>query len=403
MGGVLTGLRVVDMGHFVAVPSAGAVLADWGAEVLKVEPLSGESQRGIDAVAKALKMPGTAVNWRFEVHNRNKRSLAVDLVKPLGRALVYKLVERSDVFMSNYEPTSLKRLKVDYPVLKRINPRLVYAMLTGYGTRGPAKEERGFDFTAAWARSGIQYLLAESDGPPPQQRGGMMDRTVGMHMVAGILAALLHREKTGRGQKLEFCLYHSAVWTLAADLQVTLGGQAVLKQDRTKAVNPLVNTYRTKDGRWLQLAMLQSDLQWPGFCRAIESPELETDPRFASMEARAQNCEDLIRILDQIFAMLSLRKWEERLREHKCIYARIQTPDEVINDPQAIANNFFAEIEHPVTGRTKLVTTPVRFLRNPASVKIAAPEVGQHTEEVLVELGYTWDDIARLKDERVIL
>jgi len=144
-------------------------------------------------------------------------------------------------------------------------------------------------------------------------------------------------------------------------------------------------------------------MEWPVGCHVIERLDLENDPRFGSMEARAQNCEDLIRILDQIFAMVSLREWEERLREHKCIYARIQTPDEVINDPQAIANNFFAEIEHPVTGRTRLVTTPVRFPRNPASVKTAAPEVGQNTEEVLLGLGYTWDDIAQLKDKRVIL
>ena len=296
MAGILEGVRIIDMGHFVAVPSAGAVLADWGADVIKVEPLTGEPQRAMVTLATLLAKEGGGVGWRFEVHNRNKKSLAVDLTKDSGREILYRLVKRSDVFMSNYEIASLRRLKMDYATLSSLNPSLVYAVLTGYGTQGPMRNERGFDFTAAWARSGIQHLLSQPGGPPPQQRGGMLDRTVGMHMVAGILAALLHREKTGKGQEVEFSLYHSGVWTLAADLQVALGGQPVRIEDRTKLTNPLRNTYRCQDGRWLQLAMLQVDLHWSGFCRAIERPDLENDPRFSTLEAKALNSEELIKI-----------------------------------------------------------------------------------------------------------
>lgn len=401
MAGILEGIRIIDMGHFVAVPSAGAVLADWGAEVLKVEPLSGEPQRGVMSVL--LKRFGSEVNWRFEVHNRNKKSLALDLKKASGRNILHRLVQRSDVFMSNYELGALKRLKLDYTTLSRLNPRLVYAFLTGYGTAGPDKDQRGFDFAAAWARTGMQYLLGESGGPPPQQRGGVMDRTVGVQMVAGILAALLHREKTGKGQELELSLYHSGVWTLAADLQVALGGLPLSIHDRTRAPNPLVNTYRTKDARWLQLAMLQADLSWHDFCQAVERPELENDPRFSDIETRAEHCEELIRILDEIFATKTVEEWENKLRENNSIFGRVQTPDEVLTDPQALANNFFAEIEHPVVGQTRLVTTPVKFHQNPASVRTVSPEVGQHTEEVLLELGYSWDDISRFKSQGVIL
>jgi len=401
MTGILEGLKVIDMGHFIAVPSAGAIFADWGADVLKIEPLDGEAFRGFKNLL--LKQTGSEMNWRFEVHNRNKRSMALDLNKESGRDILYKLVERSDVFMSNYELSVINKFNLDYASLKRVNPRIIYAFVSGYGTVGPDKDERGFDFAAAWARSGIQHLMGEPGGVPPQQRGGMMDRTVGAHMVAGILAALLHREKTGEGQELDFSLYHSGVWTLAADIQVALAGMPLTQNDRTKALNPLWNIYRARDGRWIQLAMLQADLSWPDFCLAIEREDLENDPRFHNMEARGEHCEELIRILDDIFISRDMAEWEARLREYNCIYGRIASPEEVINDPQAEVNGFFTEIQHPEAGEVRYVNTPVKFHQNPAAVKSASPEAGQHTEEVLLELGYSWDEIVKLKEQGAII
>jgi len=396
MVGILDGLRVIDMGHFVAVPSAGAVLADWGAEVLKIEPPTGEKQRGIMALSD------TAVNWRFEVHNRNKRSIALDLKKEEGRDILYKLVSRADIFMSNYQLSALTRLKMDYDTVSKVNSRLIYAYLTGYGTAGPDKDMRGFDIAAGWAHSGIQHLLGESGGVPPMQRGGVIDRTAGFQIVAGILAALYHREKTGKGQELSLSLYHCGIWTLAADLQVVLGGLPSGVHNRLITINPLSNTYQTGDGRWIQLAMLQSDLSWHDFCLAIQKPELENNPKFVDMKARAVNCEELIRILDEVFVTRTIEEWEKILRANNCIYSRVQTPEEVINDPQALVNNFFEEIDHPVAGKAKYVTTPVKFRQNPVSAITPAPETGQHTEEVLLELGYDWDDISKFKDNKII-
>lgn len=400
MAGILEGLKVIDMGHVVAIPAAGATLADWGAEVIKVEPLTGEMYRGL-VRSQAVDTP--PVNWRIQLLNRNKRGLALDLKQKSGRDILYQLVQKADVFMSNYELSSLKKLKMDYATLSKINPRLIYGVLTGYGSVGPDKDERGFDYAAAWARSGIMHLMAEPEGIPIPQRGGMMDRVVASHAVAGILAALLHREKTGKGQELEFSLYHTGVWTLAEDIQAALAGFPLGRHDRTRAGNPLWNSYRAGDDRWFWLAMLQSDPSWPDFCRAIERPELENDPRFNSRETRSENCEELIRILDEVLASRNRQEWEKRFRENNCIYGRVETPVEVITDPQAVANGFFAEIHHPAVGEMKLVATPVKFRQNPASVRTPAPEVGQHTEEILLDLGYSWDDIARLKEQGVIL
>jgi len=406
MAGVLEGIRVIDMGHVVAVPAAGAILADWGAEVIKVEPLTGEIYRGLrgsQRVPRVIELSGGQLNWAIEVLNRNKRGLAIDLKKDSGRNILYQLIKGMDIFISNYESGALKGLKLDYATLSQLNPRLVYAVLTGYGTVGPDKDERGYDYAAAWARAGAQYLIGEPGSPPPPQRPGFMDRVAGAHVVAGVLAALLHRERTGQGQELEFSLYHSGVWTLAEDIQAALVGAPLPKHERAKAASPLWNAYRSQDNRWFQLVMLQSDLHWPDFCRAIERPELENDPRFNSADARGENGEELVRILDEIFASRDAAEWERRFRQNKCIYGRVLAPIEVTTDEQALANNFFAEIDHPVARKLKVVTTPVKFCQNPASVKAPAPEIGRHTEEILLEMGYSWDDIARLKEEGVIL
>ncbi len=406
MMGLLEGIKVIDMGHVVAIPAAGATLADWGAEVIKVEPLSGEMARGIGigpGGGRVVEYAGGEVNWVVQMLNRNKRGLALDLKKPSGKEVLGQLVAVSDVFMSNYESSALRRLGLDYTSLSKINPRLVYAVLSGYGTVGPDKDQRGFDFSAAWAHSGIQYLIGEPGSPPPPQRAGMMDRVVGAHAVGGILAALIGRQRSGRGQELELSLYHTGVWTLASDIQSALIGQPMPKHDRTQARNPIWNTYRTADDRWLWLSMLQSDNQWPDFCRAIGRPELETDPRFEGMEARMTNSAELVSLLDAVFGSATIEEWETRLRANDCIFSCIQTPLEVTTDPQALANGFFTDIDHPVGGEMKLVNTPINFHQDPATIRAPAPEVGQHTEEILLELGYDWDGIAALKEDGAIL
>ena len=407
MAGVLEGIRVIDMGHVVAVPAACATLADWGAEVIKIEPLTGELARGLGPSyrmvdGKVVPMDESEVHWVFQYLNRNKKGLALNLITDAGRDVLYKLIEKTDIFLTNYEANTLTKLKADYETLIRFNPSLIYGILTGYGTVGPDKDERGFDYSAGWARSGAMHMIGEPGSIPPPQRGGMMDMVTGGHMVGGVMASLLHRHKTGNGQKLEFSLYHASVWTMAHDIQSALAGEPNPKHDRTKPRNPLFNSYRTKDDKWFWLAMLQPDPSWPDFCQAIERPELEEEPRFNSLPARWENSEELVRIIDDILITKTRDEWERIFRDNNVIYGRVASLEDVITDPQAIANDFYVDLHHPDTDM-KVLNSPVKFCQNPASVRAPAPEVGQHSEEILLDLGYSWDDITQLKDQQVIL
>jgi crotonobetainyl-CoA:carnitine CoA-transferase CaiB-like acyl-CoA transferase len=401
MPGILEGIKVISMGQIVAIPAASSVMADWGAEVIKLEPLTGEMHRG-QRTNQGVDTAGP-VNWIMQVLNRNTRGLAVDVKQEAGREIVHKLVRNADIFMSNYERNSVKRLGLDYATLSELNPRLIYGFVSGYGPVGPDKDERGYDFTAGWARSGMMYMIGEPGTPPAPQRAGMIDSAAGAHLVGGICAALLQREKTGKGQAIEVSLYHTAAWSLSLDIEMAAGGRIPMKHDRTKATNPIWNSYRTKDDRWFWLAMLQPDPAWPGFCRAIGKPELQNDLRFDSIDTRRQNAVQLIRIIEEVLASKTMAEWENLFREHNCIYGRVQSPLEVTTDPQAIAAGFFADVDYSGVGKIKILTSPVLFGGQVAPIQTPAPELGQHTEEILLELGYDWDDISGLKERKVIL
>ncbi|MEK7354720.1 MAG: CoA transferase, partial [Chloroflexota bacterium] len=395
MAGVLDGLKVLSMELMEAVPAASVWLADWGADVLKIEPLTGDQFRGTRRIGGAsvyIDIDGAEVNPRFELLNRGKKSIALDLKQQEGRDIVYKLVKTADIFMTNNEAKALANLKMEYETLSKINPKLIYAFLNAYGTAGPDKDGPGYDRVSAWARAGFQYLIGEPGSTPPTQRSGMMDKTVAPHVLAGVLAALWHREKTGEGQKLEASLFHSAVWTLSGDIQIALVANPLPKDDRSRVANPLWSSYRCQDDRWLCLGMLRPDPYWVPLCKALERPDLERDPRFDSMEARRQNNLELISVLDEIFASQDVEYWEKRCRQYNLIYARVQNAVEVTEDPQALANNLFVDLNHPA-GHVPMIASPIKFIQNPAEIRGPSPEIGQHTEEILLELGYSWEDI----------
>ena len=401
MAGPLDGIRVIELGIWVAVPSAAAVLADWGARVVKIEPPDGDPLRGLAATGLVPYQPD--VNPAFQLDNRGKRSIVLDLRQAAGRNAAYALLADADVFLSNLRSRKLAALGMEWKALSALNPRLVHATLTGYGPTGTERDRAAFDYAAFWARGGIMASLGEPEGPPPTQRPGMGDHMTGLGMAGAIGAALYARERTGRGQAIEMSLFQSGMWMLSSDIQAALTtGYCHMPGGRRAAPNPLFNFYRTRDDRWLHLIMLQPDRHWAAFCSAVERPELVADERFANAIVRFQHCRELIAILDPVFAARSLDEWATILDRAECFWGRVQSVAEVVEDAQAAAIGAFASIELPDGRPLRIVQSPVRFEATPAAVQGPAPELGQHTEEVLLEAGYDWDEIGRLKEAGVL-
>jgi crotonobetainyl-CoA:carnitine CoA-transferase CaiB-like acyl-CoA transferase len=397
MRGPLDGVRVLELGIWVAVPSAAAVLADWGARVVKIEPPEGDPLRGLAATGLVPYQPD--VNPAFHLDNRGKRGIVLDLRRPGGRDVAHALIRQSDVFVSNLRRQKLAALGMDYETLREVNPRLVYAGLTGYGVDGPDRDRAAFDYAAFWARAGVMASLGEPEGPPPTQRPGMGDHMTGLGMAGAIAAALLARERTGVGQEIGMSLFQSGMWMLASDIQAAITtGYCHTPGGRRAAPNPLFNFYRTKDDRWLHLIMLQPDRHWTAFCAAIGRADLADDERFANALVRFSHSRELIAILDPLFAARTLAEWGAVLDESGCFWGSVQSVADVVSDPQAEAIGAFAETSLPDGRPLRIVKSPVAFGATPAAVSGPAPELGQHTEEVLLEAGYTWDDIARLKE-----
>jgi len=403
MGLALEGIKVVETAMVYAGPMASRLLADWGADVIKIEhPVRGDIARSESAKRGGKAIPSD-INYRLETFNRNKRGITLDLSQDGGREIIYKLLEKADVFLSNYRPRELKKFKLEYDTLSQLNPRLIYANVTGYGSRGPDRDLPGYEFTSYFPRSGMLHLLQVPGTHPVQPPLGLGDNVAGLALACGIMTALFIRETTGVGQEVDVSLFHTGVYALSLDVAGSLvTGQDRQQVDRKDIANVLVNPYQTKDGRWLFLGVSQPDLYWSRFCRAIEREDLEHDPRFASFEPRIENHIALFHILEEVFLGKTLEEWKIHLNEAGLPWAPVQNLPEVTADLQARANDFFVSYDHPTYGRIEVVANPIKLSKAPSTARMPAPELGQHTEEVLLENGYTWEDIARFKEQGVI-
>jgi crotonobetainyl-CoA:carnitine CoA-transferase CaiB-like acyl-CoA transferase len=400
MPGPLEGIRVVELGVWVAGPSAGAVLADWGADVVKIEPPDGDPFRGLYLTAAGVELPA---NPPFELDNRGKRSVVLNLATAEGRGVAHALIERADVFISNMRPAALARLELDWPRLAARNPRLVYGLVTGYGERGPEADRPAYDVGAFWARAGIAAALTAPGGDPPLQRGAMGDHTAGMTLAGGVSAALLARERSGRGQLVATSLLRVGVYVLGWDHNAALRlGLEATPMTRTWTPNPVISVYRAKDERWFWLLGLQGQRPWPDLVRAIERPEWLEDARFATMRARRENVTELVALLDELFATRTVAEWGEAFDRAGMWWAPVQTVTEVTADPQAEAAGCWVDVPVAEGGTARMVATPVDFSDTAWRPAGASPECGQHTEEVLLELGYDWEGIGGLKERGVI-
>ena len=401
---VLDGIRVLEVASWTFVPAAGAVLADWGADVIKVEhPETGDPQRALMTMGI---IPGgeNAVNYMIEQPNRGKRSIGIDISTDGGRELIYRLAASSDVFLTSFLTPVRKKLGIDIDDIRTVNPSIVYARGTGQGPKGPDADRGGLDGASYWARGGIaDALTPKSLGHPIGPRPAFGDLPGGMTIAGGIAAGLLHRERTGEGVVVDISLLGCAMWTLSPDIVASelYGGDPIPKFDRAVSPNPLVGYYRTKDDRFLSIMMLQADRFWPDVCERIGKPELITDPRFADMGARFQNSAECVRILDETFASRTLAEWREAFADAPGVWAAVQQANELPSDPQVEANGYMPVVDRGDT-TYQLVANPVQFDQEPPMLT-PAPEHGQHTEELLLELGLTWDEILAHKETGAIL
>ncbi len=408
MTGVLDGIRVLDITQWAMGPVAGGVLADWGATVLKVEhPEMGDPMRGLVSTG-LVGDADTDVNFMWEIPNRGKKGLGIDLAMPEGQQLVHELAATCDVFLTSFLTDARKRLRIDVDDIRAVNPRIVYARATGQGTKGLEAETGGFDGTVYWGRAGMAIASSPPSVPLPlpMPSPGFGDLMSGLVLAAGIASALFHRERTGEAPIVDVSLLGVAMWQMNPSITAAgLFGAPAPKQfapdiRRGPVGNPVVNIYRTKDGRFVQLVFLQSDRHWPELCAALGRDDLVTDSRFATADARATNSVECQEELDREFATRTFEELRPILDATTGIWSPIQEASALVDDPQAIANGYLRPIE-ATGGPLQLVANPIVFDETQPDLE-RAPTLGEHTDETLQQLGYDWDALIDLKARGVI-
>ena len=399
---ILRGIRLIEVADWGFVPSAATVLGDWGADIIKIEhPVRGDPMRGL--ITSGLVPGARGVNFFIEHLSRNKRSVGVDLNQPSGREILYRLVRTADIFLTNFLPDARQRLAITYDDLRPLNPRLIYAKGHGQGQRGPDANRGGYDGCSFWARGGVADRLTRPGQPLVQQRPAFGDFTGGMFLAGGIAGALYHRERTCEGLEVDVSLLGNAVWIMSPDIVAAMTYGIELPQSGVGGTpNPLVTTYWSSDRKGIVLMMLQNERFWPIFARSVGREDLLADPRFDMPEKRQREAAALIAELTALFATKTRDEWAALLNASECIWAPLQSPAEIPNDPQVVENGYIMNFEHPSLGPFRVAASPVQFANQPPEVRRAAAELGADTEHVLLELGYSWEEIATHKESGAI-
>lgn len=384
---MLEGLKVVEYATYVAAPGAGAVMADWGADVVKVEPPGGDPIRMFFA---SVGIEGVAVNPVFEFDNRGKRGIVLDTTQEAGREALLKLIDSADVFLTNVRPGGLKRAGLDHDALLKRNPRLIYATLTGYGLDGPDADRPGMDSAAFWARSGLAALFRPKGGEPVALRTALGDHVASLAIVGGVLAAIYERQATGKGRLVEASLLRAAHYVGGSDFAIQHSyGRTASNRPRKDAANPLINYFKTKDGHWITLLTRQGEKDWPPLCRALKLEHLIEDERFTRAKARRTNGPELVAILDDAYAAFTLEELTARLDAEEMIWSPVLTAAEAIADRQAIAAGCVVQTPQHEGPPINAPGSPIRFPGADDGPKGPAPKLGEHTRAVLSQLGYS--------------
>ncbi|CAJ1587064.1 CoA transferase [[Mycobacterium] wendilense] len=397
MSGPFDGVRVIEVASWTFVPGAGAIMADLGADVIKVEPPTGDPQR---ALRNALNADDSTPNPFLQVPNRGKRSITLDLRSPAGVETLFRLTKTADVFLTSYLPKVRAKLGIDAEALRADNPRLIYVRGSGWGRNGPMADAGGFDSAAAWSAAGVQNKLTAPGAAEPAAQPAAFFDLQGSSAIAGAVAmALFQRERQGQGAEVDVSLLGTGMWTMSPDLAAVAAGSGELpRQYRNEVANPIVNTYRTADDRWINLVCLQSDRYWPELCQAISRPELAEDERFTDMARRYVNRAACIAELDKTFGERTLDQWRTALAGFSGVWSAAASFEEVCANPQVAENGYLPEVT-PAQGQPfRVVAPPYQFDGVPGVPAGPAPELGQHTEEVLLDCGWDWDEISALRE-----
>jgi crotonobetainyl-CoA:carnitine CoA-transferase CaiB-like acyl-CoA transferase len=403
MTDILSGIRVIELAAWTFVPAAGAVLADWGADVIKIEhPETGDPQRGL--ISSGVVAGAGAVNHFIEQPNRGKRSIGLDTSTPDGLELLMRLVETADVFLTNLLPDSRSRMGVDVEQLRTRNPKIIYARGHGYGTKGEMANRGGFDLAAYWARGGIGDAYSAGPGTyPPLQRPAFGDVYGGLAIAAGIAGALVKRERTGEPSVVDVSLLGAAVWQLGPDVVgAGVTGQDIPKFQLDEMPNPVANVYQTRDGRFVAFVLLQADRFWADFCARLGRDDLIDDDRFANAGVRFANRAECIVQLRKTFESADLAHWEQAFDGFDGVWDVMRTAHEVHADPQAVANGYLPRTADANGNEFALAASPVQFDETPFALN-RAPGHGEHTDTLLAELGFSEDEIIDLKVKAVVL
>ena len=401
---LLKGIRVVEMGLWVAGPAAGGILADWGAEVVKIEMPKGDPMRKLFGALSGSKEDRCPP---FDLYNRGKKSIALDVNHPDGTALVQRLVATADVFITNMRPQFLERIGLDHATLLARHPKLVYASLTAYGLEGPDRDAPGYDMAAYSGRSGLAERATPPGASPPVLPGGLGDNVTAITMVSGIMGALFNRERTGKGQLVSTSLLRTGIYSIGMDVATRVGlGRIAAAPSRSKPQNPLMNSYRASDGKWFWLVGAESERHWPGMVAALGEPALLNDERFTTPRERRRNAEALVLAIDGLAARHTRQEWADIFRQHEVWWAPINSVDDLLQDPQVLACGAFVKVPVHVGQATPEsfngVATPVDFGATPVGPAGPPPGVGEHADELLQRLGISRDELARLRSAGVL-